>query len=110
MIVFSTYHIASLTVTQSLVVSDGQIRVPQFRLIWSRGFAHPVHCMWYGDLTHDGLRELIVVSTGGVHVLQVWWYMLNCPSIVDVLISSMILSKLPGCVYKDSKDSLTIHR
>lgn len=27
--------------------------------------------MWYGDLTHDGLSELAIVSTGGVHILQV---------------------------------------
>ena len=44
---------------------------PQFRLIWSRGFAHPVHYVWYGDITHDGLSELVVVSAGGVHVMQV---------------------------------------
>ena len=27
--------------------------------------------MWYGDLTHDGLSELTIVTTGGVHILQV---------------------------------------
>jgi len=27
--------------------------------------------VWYGDLTHDGLSELAVVSMGGVHILQV---------------------------------------
>ena len=25
--------------------------------------------MWYGDLTHDGLSELTIVTTGGVHIL-----------------------------------------
>ena len=40
-------------------------------LVWKHSLAHRIHCMWYGDLTHDGLSELAVVSTGGVHVLQV---------------------------------------
>ena len=40
-------------------------------LIWDRSFAYPVHGLWYGDLTGDGLSELAVLSTAGVHVLQV---------------------------------------
>ena len=43
----------------------------QFKLIWRRSFAHPIHQVWYGDLTHDGLSELAVISMGGVHILQV---------------------------------------
>lgn len=39
--------------------------------IWRQSLAHRIHCMWYGDLTHDGLSELAIVSTGGVHILQV---------------------------------------
>ena len=39
--------------------------------IWHQSLAHRIHCMWYGDLTHDGLSELAIVSTGGVHILQV---------------------------------------
>ena len=49
-------------------VLDGR---SEFKLVWSRGFSHPVHHVWYGDLTHDGLAELVVVSTGGVHIMQV---------------------------------------
>ena len=44
---------------------------PSFELVWQRGFAHPIHCVWYGDVTHDGLSELVVLSVGGVHILQV---------------------------------------
>ena len=40
-------------------------------LVWQHSLAHRIHCMWYGDLTHDGLSELAVVSTGGIHILQV---------------------------------------
>ena len=40
-------------------------------LIWHHSLAHRIHCMWYGDLTHDGLSELAIISTGGVHILQV---------------------------------------
>ena len=34
-------------------------------------FLTPYPWLWYGDLTGDGLRELAVVSMGGVHILQV---------------------------------------
>ncbi len=44
---------------------------PCFKLVWQRSFAHPLHCVWYGDITHDGLSELVVLSMGGVHILQV---------------------------------------
>lgn len=47
----------------------------QYELVWYRSFAHPIHRLWYGDLTHDGLNELVILSTGGVHVLQV----ITCP-------------------------------
>eukprot|EP00731_Ephydatia_muelleri_P027782 Em0019g655a len=40
------------------------------RLLWQRSFAHPIHCLWYGDLTGDGLSEMVVVTMGGIHVLQ----------------------------------------
>ena len=43
-----------------------------FELVWQRSFAHPLHCLWYGDLTNDGLCELVAVSMGGVHILQVY--------------------------------------
>ena len=42
-----------------------------FDLIWTRQFAYPLHCLLYEDITRDGLKELVALSTAGVHVLQV---------------------------------------
>ena len=71
MLLTSSVHVLSLQ--QLLVykyISEG-ISSPSFEQVWQRGFAHPIHCVWYGDVTHDGLSELVVVSMGGVHILQV---------------------------------------
>ena len=46
-------------------------------LVWQHTLAHRIHCMWYGDLTHDGLSELAIVSTGGIHILQVSYLLLQ---------------------------------
>ena len=43
-------------------------------LVWQRSFSHPIHGLCYSDLTMDGVRELAVVSMGGVHILQVSAY------------------------------------
>ena len=39
-------------------------------LIWEREFAHPIHQVMYCDITGDGLSELVVLSTAGLHILQ----------------------------------------
>lgn len=41
-----------------------------YELLWSRSFAHPLLALNHVDLTGDGLKEVIVLSTRGVHVLQ----------------------------------------
>ena len=41
------------------------------RLDYTRDFAHPIHRILYSDVTGDGLCELVVLSTAGLHVLQV---------------------------------------
>ncbi|XP_064149988.1 KICSTOR complex protein kaptin isoform X1 [Loxodonta africana] len=41
-----------------------------FRLLWQRSFSSPLLAMAHVDLTGDGLRELVVVSLKGVHILQ----------------------------------------
>ena len=46
-------------------------------LVWQHTLVHRIHCMWYGDLTHDGLSELAIVSTGGIHILQVSYLLLQ---------------------------------
>ena len=40
-------------------------------LIWEREFAHPIHQVMYCDITGDGLSELVVLSSAGLHILQV---------------------------------------
>lgn len=40
-------------------------------LAWQRSFSHPVLAVDYCDVTGDGVRELIALTTRGVHVLQV---------------------------------------
>ena len=54
-----------------LLFLDGQVGISSFRLMWSKAFAHPIHRVWYGDITHDGLSELVVLSAGGIHIMQV---------------------------------------
>ena len=51
-----------------MYVDDGEMVAD---LVWRHSLAHRIHCMWYGDLIHDGLSELTIVTTGGVHILQV---------------------------------------
>ena len=41
-----------------------------WQLIWQKTFAAPVISVRYADLTGDGVRELIVITTRGVQVLQ----------------------------------------
>ena len=69
----SVIHVYVYLPCAHITTSDA---IPQFVLIWSRGFAHPLHSVWYGDLTNDGLSELLIVSTGGVHIMQVLYYIL----------------------------------
>lgn len=42
-------------------------------LICQIGFAHPIHFVWTGDITCDGVSEIVVLSTAGIHILQVNW-------------------------------------
>ena len=43
----------------------------QATLCWKKSFAQPLYAIDYIDLTNDGVRELIVASSKGLHVLQV---------------------------------------
>ena len=53
--------------TLSLIASDEY----DVCLKYERSFAHPLHRIMYCDITGDGIYELIVLSTAGIHVLQV---------------------------------------
>lgn len=46
-------------------------QVCNIELLWKRGLAHPVLSVIMCDLTGDGLDEIIILSTAGVHILQV---------------------------------------
>lgn len=39
-------------------------------LAWSKSFNNPIHCLFYLDLTGDGIKELLIVTTKTVIVLQ----------------------------------------
>lgn len=43
----------------------------QAKLCWQKSFSQPLFAIDYVDLTDDGIRELIVTSLKGLHVLQV---------------------------------------
>ena len=43
----------------------------EFQLLWQRSFADPLLAMDEVDITGDGVKEIIVVSLKGLHVLQV---------------------------------------
>ena len=62
-------------------------------LVWERSFSHPIHGLWYGDLTRDGVCELAVVSMGGVHILQVRMY-------VMIVYTCMYMSPTCQCVLR----------
>ena len=42
-----------------------------FNVLWQRNFADPLLAVDGVDVTGDGLREIIVLSLKGLHVLQV---------------------------------------
>ena len=52
----------------ALADDDGQYSAC---LKYEREFAHPLHKILYSDITGDGLSELVVLSTAGLHLLQV---------------------------------------
>jgi hypothetical protein len=39
-------------------------------MLWEKAFPHSLQAMTYIDLTGDGLKELIVLTIKGLHVLQ----------------------------------------
>lgn len=49
---------------------QNQKDLPQAELLWKKGLAHPVLSVTMCDVTGDGLDEIIILSTAGVHILQ----------------------------------------
>ena len=68
-------------ITNSLIATQWSLQLfksylhyadlPQAELLWKRGLAHPVLSVTMCDVTGDGLDEIIILSTAGVHILQV---------------------------------------
>jgi len=40
-------------------------------LSWQKSFSHPILALDYCDVTGDGVRELVALTTRGVQILQV---------------------------------------
>ncbi|XP_077993085.1 KICSTOR complex protein kaptin-like [Glandiceps talaboti] len=51
-------------------MATNEVEDGEYKLIWQRSFAHPVLAMQYIDVTNDGLKELVLVSMKGLHILQ----------------------------------------
>jgi hypothetical protein len=62
------------TPTRSRVFNKHRVTRPRrrlvFRLSWHHSFAHPVYSVEALDVTRDGIAELVVLTTFGLHVLQ----------------------------------------
>jgi hypothetical protein len=57
------------TFGQELLVYK-EVAEDNWRLIWTRAFSHPILALKSLDLTGDGVNELAVMTTKGIHVLQ----------------------------------------
>eukprot|EP00123_Amoebidium_parasiticum_P022924 comp97953_c0_seq1/m.48686 comp97953_c0_seq1/g.48686 ORF comp97953_c0_seq1/g.48686 comp97953_c0_seq1/m.48686 type:complete len:736 (-) comp97953_c0_seq1:150-2357(-) len=51
-------------------VVDGVKANPSYNAVWEQTYAHPVYGLVYGDVTGDGVCELLVATTKGMHVMQ----------------------------------------
>jgi len=56
-----------------------------WELVSRKLFDAPVHFISYIDITNDGIKELIVLTQRGVHILQVFLYFYILHSILSVL-------------------------
>ena len=70
---FLKYNIRQVilgTYGQELLVYSFCQETDSWRLDWQRSLAAPILHIKYVDLTGDGVRELVVVTTQGAQVLQ----------------------------------------
>jgi len=44
---------------------------PAYELLWRRDYAYPVYAIHDADVDLDGVRELVVLSLRGGHIMQV---------------------------------------
>lgn len=52
-------------------LTHSQATEPEFELLWRRAFASPVFGIVYADFRRYGVKDLVVTSTWGLHLLQV---------------------------------------
>lgn len=72
---------------------------PSYELIWKRSFGHPLLTMQYMDVTGDGLGELVVVSTKGIHILQH-----NLSDAADILMERLMMQDSTCSSLEDTND------
>lgn len=74
-------------------------------LSWQRSFSHPILALDYCDVTGDGVRELVTLTTRGVQILQVHINLRNFDSIICCY--SVLNSAVN--VKKTKRENRTIH-
>ena len=63
--------------------TNGITKLIHFDLKWKREFSKPLLAIDCLDVMGDGMRELVVVSLTGVHILQVGIRILSCNIIIE---------------------------
>ena len=74
-----------------------------FHVLWQRNFADPLLAVDGVDVTGDGLREIVVLSLKGLHVLQVIYPSNDNNS---VYLYSVISPKLKMCSEEEEEERL----
>ena len=64
-------HLQELLIYKWEAVDNGLSSSIRFDKIWSRSFSKPLLSINDLDIMNDGMKELIVISLTGVHILQV---------------------------------------
>ena len=49
---------------------DLKVEAKSLQPVWSRKFSAPIVKLKFLDLTGDGINEMVVVTTGGIHIMQ----------------------------------------
>lgn len=62
--------ISTILCTQEVLVYKYQ-QCSAWTLVSQRSFANPIHSILYLDVTGDGVREFVILTLRGVHILQV---------------------------------------
>ncbi|XP_032782019.2 KICSTOR complex protein kaptin isoform X1 [Daphnia magna] len=69
----------------------------EWSLAWQRSFSHPILALDYCDVTGDGVRELVALTTRGVQILQH-----DLEEIVELFLQRVSLSDMPKSIINGS--------